>query len=276
MCSGSGRPSRTLDITSVILGGEYLTSGVSNCLVIPKQFHELREVGLSREHILNPTLVEMEAVGSELKAILAQSPFQVGQKSHCCFLGALTDLKARHQLCLRIERDEHPLIPDFGRVVFADSPRLFPDEAPNLIALQVVRAQIADVFERMFGAHRCREHQRQDRAFVQSSDAGNGANTHSLKHQRQRLCCGFRRSVVRSKFKGGRIGKRGAAGLATVTLDFALAVNSELLSTLVLASYAGHGFSPLDFCGEKPQNLFGSRLRLTPRFGLAPTPVSAE
>ncbi len=33
---------------------------------------------------------------------------------------------------------------------------------------------------------------------------------------------------------------------------------------------AGHDFSPLDFCGEKPQDLFGFRERLTPRFGLAP------
>src|SRR5579862_286925 len=35
------------------------------------------------------------------------------------------------------------------------------------------------------------------------------------------------------------------------------------------------GFSPLDFCGKKPHTHFGSGVRLTPRFGLAPPPVSA-
>src|ERR1700751_5770174 len=37
----------------------------------------------------------------------------------------------------------------------------------------------------------------------------------------------------------------------------------------------GHGLSPLAFCGEKPENQFGSELWLTPRFGLAPTTVCA-
>src|SRR5579862_4582817 len=35
------------------------------------------------------------------------------------------------------------------------------------------------------------------------------------------------------------------------------------------------GFSPLDFCGKKPHTHFGSGVRLTPRFGLSPQPVSA-
>jgi len=35
------------------------------------------------------------------------------------------------------------------------------------------------------------------------------------------------------------------------------------------------GFSPLGVLREKPYNRFGSGLRLTPRFGLAPQPVDA-
>src|SRR5205823_7907553 len=68
----------------------------------------------------------------------------------------------------------------------------------------------------------------------------------------------------------------GFTGIAAPALNPALTEVTKSLAGLVLASEAGHGFSPLAFCGEKPQNQFGSRSWLTPRFGLAPTPVSAE
>jgi len=70
-----------------------------------------------------------------------------------------------------------------------------------------------------------------------------------------------------------RIGKGCAAGSATVSLHFPLAVGSESLAVLVFAFDAGHGVSPLAFCGETSQNTLGSEAWVTPRFGLAPTPA---
>jgi hypothetical protein len=43
----------------------------------------------------------------------------------------------------------------------------------------------------------------------------------------------------------------------------------------MLASYARHGLFSACVLREKPYNHFGSGLRLIPRFGLAPQPVSA-
>jgi hypothetical protein len=52
---------------------------------------------------------------------------------------------------------------------------------------------------------------------------------------------------------------------------------SEFLAGLVLASDAGHGLSPLDFCGETGHNRVPrSRAWVTPRFGLAPASASTE
>jgi len=72
-----------------------------------------------------------------------------------------------------------------------------------------------------------------------------------------------------------KFAESGFAGIAAPALNAALTEVAESFAGLVLASDAGHGFSPLAFCGEKPQNQFGSRSWLTPRFGLAPPPVSA-
>jgi hypothetical protein len=53
-------------------------------------------------------------------------------------------------------------------------------------------------------------------------------------------------------------------GSAAPTMNAALTEVAELLEDLVLACGAGHGFSPLDFCGKKPHTHFGSGVRLTP------------
>jgi hypothetical protein len=59
-------------------------------------------------------------------------------------------------------------------------------------------------------------------------------------------------------------------------LNPSLAVGSESLADLVLASRAGHVVSPLAFGGETSQNrLSRSEAWVTPRFGLAPPTVRA-
>ncbi len=108
---------------------------------ITKQFHELCEVSLSREHILDSPLIKVKAVSRKLKTLYAETPLQIRQKAKCGFFCPLADLETGH---FRVECDKNPLISDFRRVRFANLPRLLSNEAPNLIALQVVRAQVAD------------------------------------------------------------------------------------------------------------------------------------
>jgi len=59
------------------------------------------------------------------------------------------------------------------------------------------------------------------------------------------------------------------------SVEWALAEVPNRFTGLVLASDAGHGVSPLAFCGETSQTSFGSEAWVTPCFGLAPQPVCA-
>src|SRR5207247_9246938 len=111
---------------------------------ITRQVHELCEVSLSREHIVDSPLIKVKAVSRKLKTRYAERPLQIRQKAKCGFFCPLADLETGHQLGFRVECDKNPLISDFRRVRFANLPRLLSNEASNHIALQVVRAQVAD------------------------------------------------------------------------------------------------------------------------------------
>src|SRR5258706_3442721 len=241
--------------------------------VIPEQFNQLREVSLSTEDALDRA-VEVIPVRRDLKPILAQPLFEIGQKKQRGFLGALADLKARHQFGFLIERDKDPLIAKLRRVTLANSAGFLAHEAPKLIALQIPGPEIADRRKGILASLRCREHHGEDRVLVQAGDSRNGANAHPFQHHRKGLCRSGRIGVVRPEF-GKRLRKGRFAGCAAPALDAALTEVPKFLASLVLASGAGHGASPLDFSAEKGHNKFGSGLWLTPRFGLAPQPVSA-
>jgi hypothetical protein len=86
---------------------------------------------------------------------------------------------------------------------------------------------------------------------------------------------GIRGHCVPRQFFVG-FAKGGFAGSATPSLDATFTEVSELLAGMMLASYACHGLFSACVEREKPYNSFGSGVRLTPRSGLAPTPVSAE
>jgi len=124
---------------------------------------------------------------------------------------------------------------------------------------------------------------------AQGYQAGNRRTAKDLKIEQELPCCQRGRvgRVFSSCRKIGlrghrgpsqlcvRFAERGFAGSAAPPLDAALTEVPKLCAVVVLASTAGHGQSPLAFCGESRQNLIGSEVRLTPRFGLAPQPVSA-
>jgi hypothetical protein len=72
-----------------------------------------------------------------------------------------------------------------------------------------------------------------------------------------------------------RLRKTVFAGSAFPALNVAFTEGTSFHAGSVLASDAGHGSSPLDFCTELSHNEFGSRVRFAPCSGLAPQPVQA-
>jgi hypothetical protein len=74
--------------------------------------------------------------------------------------------------------------------------------------------------------------------------------------------------MSRKQRSGSGIREGRGTGCTAITAGF-VAVVAELLDGFVVALTAGHGLFPLEFCGEKAENKFGSKVRLTPRFGLA-------
>src|SRR5438477_2756443 len=85
---------------------------------------------------------------------------------------------------------------------------------------------------------------------------------------------GIRRHRVSRQFCV-RLTESRIARRAAPALNAPLTEVSKSLAGLVLALEAGHWVSPLAFCRETSQNTFGSEAWVTPRFGLAPPPVSA-
>ena len=67
-----------------------------------------------------------------------------------------------------------------------------------------------------------------------------------------------------------------ATNLHPQALNAALTEVPKLLAAFVVAFSTGHGLLSACVEREKPYNMFGSGVRLTPRSGLAPTPVQAE
>src|SRR5439155_19969430 len=244
--------------------------------VITKQFHKLREVNRSTKHILHAALVKMEAISCQLKSCIRQTRLQIAQKGERGFARALADYKRRHQLSFRIHRHKHPLVTEFDRVILANVAPFLANEAPDFIALNVPGEDPANSHVQHAPCIRgCRGHQAKNRSLVQASDAGDGANAHSLQHQGEGIGCGLRIGVVCAELRN-RLAEGSFAGCAAPALNAALAEITEPPCGSVFASGAGHGFSPLAFCEEKPENQLWSRSWLTPRFGLAPTPVQAE
>jgi hypothetical protein len=243
--------------------------------VIAVEFDKLREIHVHAESLKHGGFVEMEAISRQLNAIgeaSRQFPTEHPSRVH----GSLADAESGNELRIGINGDENPLVALLIRyIAFVNAAIFLLYKRPDFIAFDAAALQRTHslVQQRPAAGSRCFKQRKQCR-FVQASNARDGANAHSFHHEREGLGCDLRRGVVSSQL-GNCFAESGFAGSATPTLNPALAVGSESLCAVVGASDAGHGFSPLDFCGEKPQNLFGSESWLTPRFGLAPPPVQA-
>ncbi len=188
------------------------------------------------------------------------------------------DVVGQNHLGVAVQGQPRPLIAPLGRRINRDLLAVASYHAPEFIKLDKLGVHVADHgikhTLRVFG---CRYHQRENRVLVQPGHAGDGANTHSLKHHGKRLDRLV--SVCRMPGKqrsGSGIRERCGTSCTAITAGF-VAVVAEFLNGSVLALTAGHGLFPFDLGGEKAQNEIAAKHPANPRdFGLAPQSVPAE
>jgi hypothetical protein len=231
------------------------------------QLDELREVRLPSKHVLDAAPIEVESVRRKLKSGIGNAAFHVRQKAARRLGGSLADYARHNKFGFRVKGNELPLVSKIGRIANAHLPLFLADKAPNFVGLYVADTDIANKRVQLrFRPLRCRQHQRQNRTLVQSSQPGDGANAHSLKHHRKGFSGNLGIGVVGSEF-GFVLGERNFAGCAAIPLNVALSVAAKLAGRVVTA-FARHVISPLALSGETSHNIFGSRAWFTPRFGL--------
>lgn len=247
--------------------------GVPPFVVLPKvseQFHELREVHVQSEDFRDGLRVEVKPVRGQLD-LLRQPFMQIANEPHGIRDAALSDAVGRDQFCVRVLCDENPLVAHFRTIVFANAALLLAHEAPNLITLYIAAIQVLQsrVQQSLASLANCFK-QPHNRVSVEAREPFCAANRAAFKKAMNRTLCrfGLRQHRVASQPDVG-FAKGGIAGNAAPALNPTLPKVSSAFAIGVLASVAGHGLSPLDFCGKKPHTHFGSGVRLTPRFGLA-------
>jgi hypothetical protein len=245
--------------------------------VVPKQLCELREININSEALGNGLSVKVESVSRKLDAVshpLRQFPAKHLRRVHRAF----SDHVRGDELCVGVHRNENPLIANLiRRFPFADVFVFLHNERENFVRLYSLAARMLHPFAH-YSIAPCSGFEKQvhDRVAIQPRHSLCAANGATLNQALNRSCREFGlRDHRGSRQLCVRFAESGTAGSAAPTLNPALTEVPKLFAVVVLASTAGHGFSPLDFCGEKPENHFGSGLRLTPRSGLAPQPVSA-
>ena len=241
-----------------------------------EQLHKLREIHVQPKAHRHSRRVVNKAVRGELSR-RGETLVQVPQECRRIVPRSFAHQERRNEFGFFINRHEDVLIANFRRIGRAHANALLLNVSPDFVYLQVSRLESAHPGIHQTGAalpgH---DEQAHDRVAVESGQPFRGSDRAALKKAMQRpfrrVCAGTHRAKGRF---GLRFGKGRLAGIAAPALDSTLAVGAEPLAGLVLAFGAGHDFSPLDFCGKKPHTHFGSGVRLTPRFGLAPQPVSA-
>lgn len=243
---------------------------------IAEQFRKLREVRVQSEGLRNGILVVSKSIGRNLRAAF-DAVVQIPQKLIRVRTETLAHMECGNQFSLGIDSDKHPLIADLGSVNLPDAAILFAHESPNLIDLQIPGPKVAHTNVHQSGAALTgHDEQAHDRVAVESGKAFRGADRAAFDKTGQRTRCrvgpGHERIACQS-FVGFR--EAHFTGSAFPALNAPFAEGSSFHADRVLASDTGHGLFSACVEREKPYNRFGSGLRLTPRFGLAPQPVSA-
>jgi hypothetical protein len=246
--------------------------------IISEQLHELGKIHVSAERFSDSFPVVRKSIGSELQPMTANAAVEVVHERVGIVDRSFADDERGNEFGIRIKGNVNPLIAKVGGVILANMSRLLRNEGPNFVALNTTTGQLTHSLIQDFRATLPSAHEQpHDSVAIEASHTFCRANRTALKKAldspRRRIgirghrfscqsCVGFAES--------------GIARIAAPTLNPALTEVPESFAGLVLASEAGHVISPLALCGETSQNTFGSRAWVTPRFGLAPTSVSAE
>jgi hypothetical protein len=252
---------------------------ISMLAIVSIELRKLREVCITRERFFDGLAVEDVCVGSQLDTMVSDPIPEVSHEGLRVSAGSFADQERGNQLRVRVQSNENPLITEVSGIVLADVSRLLHQERPDFIALDTTAGQLPHLaIHQSLGAFASKDQQPHDRVAIQASEPLCAADRASLKKAMQRTFCriGIREERIAGEFCVG-FGKAGIAGSVFPALNTALTEVTEAFAGLVLASNAGHVISPLAFCGETSQNrLSGSEAWAAPRFGLAPTSVSAE
>ncbi len=169
--------------------------------VIAEYFYDLREVGLPREHVLDPLAVKVETIGRKLKAMLfGESAAKIIQELVRYVAVTLSDCVSRNQFRLGINRNKHPRIANFCRIVSFHMALLFGDERPNLIALDMFASKAAHLgIHQSYGTLPGENEQAKDRVSMQLRNALDSANARPFDQELNRQKSLFFRDNHRSK-----------------------------------------------------------------------------
>ena len=238
-------------------------------------FDELGIVSAGPEQVFNGLAVSAVAIGGELE-IAMNTISQLGNELVGIARAPLAGVEGNNQLGIRVQRNPQVGVAPFVGIVLAEPGLFGVAKAPNLVGLDALGSDGLDAgVEHGLRFLSGTNHQSHNCVLVDVQSAGDGADAHSLKHEGKDLGSTVNVGVVASQRLGGGVGKGGFARVAAVALDFALSVGAKLVGGIVLAADAGHGVFPLALSGEKRHTIYGSRLWVTPQFGLAPRPVRA-
>lgn len=232
------------------------------------EFEQLREVNVRAEVFFDGRNVAAKPVRRDLESsgdALAQILNEVIRTSTF----ALCDQIREDHFCFAVDCHPDVLVAPLFRNVAVQVGLFGVNEGPEFVGLNESRANIPNAgVEKTSGLLTNSEKQRKNRALVRLGDAGDSANAHSLKQERDDLCSLLSRNVVPSERLLARLGERGFAGGAAVPLDSISSVESEPLCFGVITTDAGHG---LLFLCEKPYNQsLGFECGLRPRLNLRP------
>ena len=186
------------------------------------------------------------------------------------------DAVGNDELGFAVQRKpEHSAAP-FRRVPLVKVRVARVDVRPHLVSLHVPGADSEyPRIEHMASFPRCRFHQFQNRIAVNAGQPFDRPNAHAFQHQVEDLSHLVQRSVMAVQRLCVGFNEGGFAGQAAVTLDSLFADVAKPLGSAVLTFDAGHDVFPLCLGGESATISLRSESWLTPRFGLAPQPVSA-
>src|SRR6185312_14307073 len=245
--------------------------------IVPKELYKLSEVHIQPKALGDGAGIMNQSIRRQLHR--AGKPFvQVPQERGSCLLRSLPNVERGDKFRLRINGNKNPLIANFIGVSLADVAGFLLNEAPDFINFQIPGPQIAHHGTHQFLAAIASVN-KQAKNCISIQPGKTLSRSNGTSFQEALNCFGGGigprcESIACKSFVG--FAESGTARITAPALNAAFTEVSELLASVVLASYACHGLFSACVEREKPYNVVGSELRLIPRFGLALPPVSAD